>query len=109
MITREEAIAFCATFPGAYEDYPFDDLNWTVMRRLDNRRGFAWIFERGGRIWINLKCEPDWAEIYRLQYPAVEPAYHMNKRHWNSVILDGSLEEDTIRGMIEDSYRLCGK
>lgn len=109
MLTRKEAIEYCLTFNGVYEDYPFDDANWTVMRRRDTKRGFAWIFERQGHIWINLKADPGWGDFYRQQYASVIPAYHMNKLHWNSVILDGSVPENEIRQMITDSYALCGK
>lgn len=92
-----------------YEDYPFDDPNWTVMRRSDTRHGFAWIFERQGQIWVNLKTDPDWGHFFRDVYPSVVPAYHMNKLHWNSVILDGTVPDDEIKAMIERSYTLCGK
>ena len=51
MKTREDVIKFCKTFKNAYEDYPFHDPNWTVMRHRENKRVFAWIFEREGKIW----------------------------------------------------------
>ena len=109
MLTREEAIAFCMELPGAYEDYPFDDPNWTVMRRRDTRHGFCWIYERNDRICLNLKNAPDWGELRRRVYPSVQPAYHMNKEHWSTVILDGSVPEEEIQAMIKESYVLCGK
>ena len=109
METRKEAIEYSLTLPGAYEDYPFDDFNWTVMRRRDTRRGFCWIFERNGRIWLNLKAAPDWGLFWQDTYKSVLPAYHMNKKHWISVILDGSVPDDDIKGMIDMSYALCGK
>lgn len=109
MLTREEVIEYCMTFPYAYEDYPFDDSNWTVMRRSDTKRGFAWIFERQGHIWVNLKAEPELAEFWKNVYASVVPAYHMNKTHWISVILDGSVPEGEIMGMIADSFTLCAK
>ena len=109
MTTREDAIAYCLTFPLAYEDYPFDDFNWTVMRRKDTKKGFAWIFERDGRVWINIKVDPAWGEFWRDLYPSVLPAYHMNKRHWNSIILDGTVPDDEIAAMIAASYDLCAK
>lgn len=106
MTTRAEAIAACLRLPGAYEDYPFDDPNWTVMRHGSNRRTFAYIFERNGKIWINLKAEPlkviFWCDVY----PAVLPGFHMNKRHWISVVLDGSMTDEDILALIEDSYEL---
>ena len=46
------------TFPGVYEDYPFDDGDWTCMRIRKNRRIFAWIYPRQGNIWVNVKCDP---------------------------------------------------
>jgi predicted DNA-binding protein (MmcQ/YjbR family) len=55
---------------------------------------------------VSLKCEPELAEALRGAYAAVLPGYHLNKRHWNTVILDGSLPDDAIRNMIEDSYDL---
>lgn len=108
MRTREEAIEFCLTFAGAYEDYPFDDSNWTLMRHRINRRAFACIFERENAIWINVKCDPMQAEFWRGAYSSIRPAYHMNKQHWNSIILDGTVPEPMICGMIEDSYALTG-
>ena len=109
MRTRAEAIAACLCLPGTYEDYPFDDPNWTVMRHADNKRSFAFIFERDGKIWINLKAEPLRADFWRDAYAAVLPGYHMNQRHWISVILDGSMTDAEILPLIEDSYALTHK
>ncbi|MFR5071023.1 MAG: MmcQ/YjbR family DNA-binding protein [Bianqueaceae bacterium] len=58
MNTRHEVIAFCLTLPDSYEDYPFHDANWTVMRYRKNNKGFAFVYKRDGRIWINVKCSP---------------------------------------------------
>jgi predicted DNA-binding protein (MmcQ/YjbR family) len=55
---------------------------------------------------VSLKCDPDLAEQLRAAYPAVAPGYHLNKRHWNTVTLDGSLPDDVVRDMVEDSYDL---
>lgn len=107
--TREEAIEYCAAFPQAFEDYPFDDFNWTVMRRRDTRRGFAWIYERGGFMCVNFKAEPEWGLFWRDLYPSVTAGYHMNKKHWNTVILDGTVPDAEIESMLEKSYELCGK
>lgn len=106
MITRREAIDACLALPDSYEDYPFDDPNWTVMRRRTNRRMFCAIYEREGRIWLNLKAEPNWGDFWKTVYPAVVPAYHMNKLHWISVILDGSMTTSDICHLIDDSYAL---
>ena len=105
MLTRKEAIAACMTLPDAYEDYPFDD-TWTVMRHQTTKKMFAAIYEREGRIWINVKAEPNWGDFWKTVYPAVVPAYHMNKLHWISIILDGSMTDQDIFHLIDDSYRL---
>lgn len=106
MTTRQEAIAACIALTNVYEDYPFSDPLWTVMRHSGNKKSFALIFEREGKIWMNLKAEPMAAELWMSAYSAVVPAYHMNKRHWISVILDGSMEDAEILPLIEDSYHL---
>lgn len=106
ILTRRQAIDACMEFPGVYEDYPFDDVNWTVMRHGGNKKIFAMIFERQERIWINLKAEPAWGDFWRGCYSAVVPAYHMNKEHWISVILDGSMSREEIMRLIQDSFDL---
>ena len=109
MKTRREAIEMCLGYADAYEDYPFHDSNWTVMRHKTNRKSFAYIFEHEGCIWINVKCDPMDGDFLKSAYPAIVPAYHMNKRHWISVILDGGLTDDDIGMLIEDSYRQTSK
>jgi len=106
MMTRQEAVAACLEFPFAYEDYPFDDHNWTVMRHQGNKKIFAAIFQRKGRIWINVKAEPLAGDFWRRTYPAVVPAYHMNKTHWISIILDGTMSDREILRLIQDSFTL---
>lgn len=106
MTAREEAIAACMAFPGAYEDYPFGDFNWTVMRHASNKKMFAAIYFHEGRIWMNLKSEPLRSDLLKSVFPAVVPAYHMNKTHWISVILDGSVPDADVIAMIRESYRL---
>lgn len=106
MLTRESAISACMRFPDAYEDYPFDDPNWTVMRHAGNKKTFAYIFERNGKIWINLKAEPMKVDFWQDAFASVAPAYHMNKRHWISVILDGGMADEDIQMLIEDSHAL---
>lgn len=106
MLERSEVIEFCMQLAGAYEDYPFDDNNWTIMRHQGNKKMFAAIYERQGHIWINAKAEPEAGYLWRNIYPAVIPAYHMNKVHWISIILDGSMQKEDICRLIEDSHAL---
>ena len=68
---------------------------------------FATLAEDEGVWYCNLKCDPVWALALRKQYPAVQPGYHMNKKHWNTVTLDGSLPESLIRKMTKLSYVLA--
>ena len=92
--------------PGAFEDYPFDDPGMTCMRHASNQKIFAFIFEREGHIWINVKAEPLKADFWKDAFTAVVPGWHMNKRHWISIILDGSMDDADIRMLMEDSYHL---
>lgn len=109
MKERNEAIAYCLTYQDVYEDYPFHDPNWCVIRHKKNQRVFAWIFEKDDYIWINVKCDPEWREFWRNAYQTVKPAYHLNKQHWNSIILDGTIPDQDIYKMIRESYFLTQK
>lgn len=108
-MTRRELIDYCLTYPDAYEDYPFDDINdagaWTVMRHRLNKKGFAFIYERDG-LCVNLKCEPLRADFLRQFYGGVTPAFHMNKMHWNTIRIDSDVPLEDLYNMIEHSYRL---
>lgn len=111
MLTKREWIDYCLTYPGAYEDYPFDEDSaaagaWAVLRHRKNRKAFAFLYERGGVLRMNLKCEPMYADLLRSVYPGVTPGYHMNKAHWNTVALDESIPEDEIFSWIGRSYDL---
>lgn len=109
-MTRQELVDYCLTFPAAYEDYPFDkiadDNPWTVMRHLTNKKSFALIFERHGKLCVNLKCKPLEADFLRQAYEAVIPGFHMNKEHWNTVVLGGDVPEEELKWMIGQSYDL---
>lgn len=109
-MTRRELINYCLTFPSVYEDYPFDDIiddgAWTVMRHRANKKSFALIYERYGKLCVNLKCDPLEADFLRQAFTSVTPAYHMNKMHWNTVILGGDVPIDELKRMIAASYDL---
>ena len=112
-MTRRELIDHCLTFPGAYEDYPFDESAdapgaWAVLRHRGSKKSFAMIYERSG-LCINLKCEPMQADFLRRIYRSVTPAYHMNKEHWNTVRPDGDVPQEELYGMIAESYRLTAQ
>lgn len=106
MKEKKEAIAYCLSYEAVYEDYPFHDPNWCVIRHKENGKVFAWIFDKDGYVWINVKCDPEWRDFWRSAYASVVPAYHLNKTYWNSMILDGSIPEKDIKRMIGESYDL---
>lgn len=106
MTTKKAIIEHCLTYPQVYEDYPFHDPNWCVIRHKENRKVFAWIFDKDGHVWVNLKCDPTWREFWRETFVSVLPAYHLNKTHWNSVILDGTVPREDICRMVGESYDL---
>lgn len=109
-MTRRELIEYCLTFPAAYEDYPFDGVAdagaWTVMRHRSNKKTFALIYERNGRLCINLKCNPLEADLLRQAFADVTPGFHMNKVHWNTVTLGGDVPEDEVKRQVNASFAL---
>jgi predicted DNA-binding protein (MmcQ/YjbR family) len=93
----------CLSLPGAEESFPVGPENsvFKVAGKI-----FALSRLDGTPLRISLKCEPSLAEQLRETHAAVIPGYHLNKRHWNTIILDGSLAENMVGEMIEDSYDL---
>lgn len=87
-------------------DYPFNDGNWAALRHRDNKRCFAFIYDFHGRLQVNLKCRPEWTSFWRNAHTGVTPGYHMNKTHWNTLILDGSIPDEDIKTMTAESYQL---
>lgn len=109
MRTREEALRYGLTFPDTYQDAPFHDANWQLVRFRKNRKAFLWTYERNGQMCINIKVDQEWRELWRDTYESVLPGYHQNKEHWNTVILDGTVPDDEIKRMIAESYDLVRK
>ncbi len=106
MTNRDEVLKFGLTFPDTYQDAPFHDPNWQLVRYRENKKAFLWTYIRNEKLCINLKAPIDWAFFWRDMYPAVTPAYHQNKEHWITVILDGTVPDTVLRQMIAESYRL---
>jgi predicted DNA-binding protein (MmcQ/YjbR family) len=94
---------YCLSFPGAEETFPFGPR--TSVFKVAGKM-FALSELAADSLRVSLKCEPELAEALRQAHPAVLPGYHLNKRHWNTVAIDGSLPDDAVREMIEDSYDL---
>jgi predicted DNA-binding protein (MmcQ/YjbR family) len=92
----------CLSFTGAEETFPFGP-ETSVFKVAGKMFALAQLADP---LRVSLKCEPELAEALRAAHTAVLPGYHLNKRHWNTVIIDGSLRDRAIRDMIEDSYDL---
>ena len=106
MRTREEVLRFGLSFADTYQDAPFHDENWQLVRVKGSRKAFLWTYERGGFINLNVKVAPELRELWRDAYDAVIPGWHQNKEHWNTVILDGSIPDEDVKAMIAHSYDL---
>lgn len=92
--------------PSAVEERPFgpDTMVFKVMGKM-----FALTTPGNDPLRVNLKCDPFLAQLLREKYEAVLPGYHMNKRHWNTIVLDGTIPQDEIQEMIDESYTLVVK
>ena len=106
MRTRQEVLKFGLSFPDTYQDAPFHDENWQLVRIRKNKKVFLWTYERNGNVCINVKVDPEWRDLWRSTYKSVLPGYHQNKEHWNTVILDGTVPDEEIKRMIAESYDL---
>ena len=99
---RDELLATCLAQPEAVEEYPYGDDD-SVIKVAGKMFALVPI---GGELSMSLKCDPDHAITLRGQYPAVTGGYHLNKKHWNTVRVDGTIPTDQLVQWIEDSYDL---
>ncbi len=93
----------CAEKPGAVETYPFG--TETAVYKVGGKI-FALVPRDHEPAHVSLKCDPEWSEVLRNAYDAVRPGYHLNKKHWNTIQLDGSVPDDEIEELIQHSYEL---
>jgi predicted DNA-binding protein (MmcQ/YjbR family) len=102
-VTPDELRETCLAMPGAIEDFPFtpDTSVFKVAGKIFAISGLT-----AEPLTVSVKCEPGLAEQLRADHPAITPGYHLDKRHWNTVVLDGSVPDDMVHDMIEDSYDL---
>jgi O-6-methylguanine DNA methyltransferase len=106
MRTREEALRYGLSFPNTYQESPFHDTNWQLVRVKGSKKAFLWVYERDDFINVNVKVNPEWRDFWRSAYSSVIPGWHQNKEHWNTIILDGTIPEEDIKRMIAESYDL---
>jgi predicted DNA-binding protein (MmcQ/YjbR family) len=102
-VNPEQLRTLCLSFKGSRETFPFGT-ETSVFRVFE--KIFALTALDAEPLTVSLKCEPLLAEQLRIQHPAITGGYHLNKRHWNTVTIDGSLADQMIAEMVEDSYDL---
>jgi predicted DNA-binding protein (MmcQ/YjbR family) len=99
----EQIREYCLSKKGVTEDFPFDEVT-LVLKVMGKMFALASLEEIPLR--LNLKCEPEQAVERREKYESVLPGYHMSKKHWNTIIVDGSIHSKEIKSWIDDSYNL---
>ena len=109
MPTREEVLEYGLSFPDTYQEAPFHDDNWQLVRVKGSKKAFLWTYERDGYINLNVKVNPEWRGFWRNTYESVIPGWHQNKEHWNTIILEGTIPTEDIKRMIAESYDLIAK
>jgi len=97
---------YILSMPNAKLDYPFGEK--TAVYKVDDKM-FAIIAEESAPLRLSLKCDPQLAVVLREKYESVMPGYHLNKKHWNTIILGGQLPAEEIEGLVRHSYELVTK
>jgi len=106
-MNKSDAIKYSLSLANAFEDRPFpDDYSSVVMKHTDNKKWFALMMEVKGEIYLNVKTNPEYSELLRKTYDYIIPAYHMNKEHWNTIILDERSDSSLVEELIKQSYEL---
>ncbi len=111
-MTHKELEQFILSLPEAWLDYPFGD-EAAVYKAGHDEEGkgkmFAIIAEKSDPVRVSLKCDPKLVEVLREKYESVVPGYHLNKKHWNTIICSGQLSLEEIHDLIRLSYNLITK
>jgi predicted DNA-binding protein (MmcQ/YjbR family) len=102
-VTRDDAHATCKAQPGTAETYPFGPN--TAVYKVGGKM-FAVVPRSADPPTVSLKCDPEWSQVLRASYAAIGPGYHLNKKHWNTVVLDGTVPHDEVEELIRHSYEL---
>lgn len=111
-MTHKELEEYLLAFPNTWLDYPFGE-GTSVYKVGDKSTGegrlFAIIADESKPLRVSLKCDPTLAENLREKYESVLPGYHLNKKHWNTIICSGQLEDDEIKDLARLSYQLVSR
>jgi predicted DNA-binding protein (MmcQ/YjbR family) len=111
-MTHKELEEYILSFPKVWLDFPFGE-NTSVYKIGHKETGegkmFALIAEGSKPVRLSLKCDPILAESLREKYETVLPGYHLNKKHWNTIICSGQVSDDDLKDLIRLSYRLVSE
>lgn len=106
-MNKQEVIQYGLSLPNTYENQPFsDDYTSVVLKHNSTNKWFALVMEVKGEWYLNVKTDPLESEILRKAYSYIIPAYHMNKEHWNTIILGDVVDEKIVQDLIKESYEL---
>jgi predicted DNA-binding protein (MmcQ/YjbR family) len=105
-MTHKQVEEYLLSMPGAKLDYPFGE-DVAVYKVKDKM--FALVREKKTPVQLSLKCDPLLAETLRQKYDTIMPGYHLNKKHWNTIVLTGQLSWEEIKDLIRHSYDLVAK
>ncbi|MCI8761162.1 MAG: MmcQ/YjbR family DNA-binding protein [Clostridia bacterium] len=109
-MNQKEVIKYSLSLPNTYEDYPFPkDNNSITMKHKENKKWFALVMNVKDKIYLNVKTDPSYSELLRSSYDYIIPAYHMNKEHWNTIIISNKVDDSLVKELIEQSYELTKK
>ena len=109
-MNKEEIIKYCLTLENTYKDCPFpDDFESVTMKHCKNKKWFALLMNVNNKLYLNVKTDPNYSDILRNTYDYIIPAYHMNKEHWNTIIIDEKVDEDLVKELIEQNMVLCNR
>lgn len=103
MISHKQIEEYLLSMPNARLDYPFG--GEVAVYKVGDKM-FALVAEKSDPVRISLKCDPQLAETLREKYETVMPGYHLNKKHWNTILLSGQLEEKEVYDLVRHSYDL---
>lgn len=108
MISHKEVEEYILSMPNASRDYPFGEsvAVYKVSTGSGDAKMYALMTEGKLPVQLSLKCDPQLAQLLRNKYIEVMPGYHLNKKHWNTIILSGQLSWEEVRGLVLHSYNL---
>ncbi|MCI9063669.1 MAG: NUDIX domain-containing protein [Clostridia bacterium] len=109
-MNKEDIIEYCLNLNNTYKDCPFpEDFESVTMKHYENKKWFALLMNVNGKLYLNIKTEPEYSELLRNTYKYIIPAYHMNKEHWNTIIVDDCTDFNLLKELLVRSYELTKK